>query len=104
MPFSFLASLAGAATLILIAGCGRPPEAAAVQVDPVAATSRSSPATQGIPGDPTAAPPPARTDEALASASEVQSEVQMPAPRKRGGGAFGIGIRPTGSGANGITR
>ena len=69
---------AGAAILGLLAGCDQPAPATAVGAQP-----------------PVAAASAVATEDTLVAVEN--------APRKRGGGAFGVGIRPTGSTANGIT-
>jgi hypothetical protein len=80
MTAARIASATGIAALVLLAGCERPATTTAVAVaTPVSAS----------------APAAAADDDGLVLADR--------APRKRGGGAFGVGIRPTGSTANGIT-
>jgi hypothetical protein len=84
MTASRLASAAGAATLVLLAGCDRPAESTAMATSPPA----SSPA----------AVLPAPGQDTLIAADAARET-----PHRRGGGAFGVGIRPTGSSANGIS-
>jgi hypothetical protein len=91
MTPSCLASFAGAAALVLLAACGRQPEPPAAILVPV---------TQAVPRETLVAPGP---DQTLAQAATAEPDAVAAPPRKRGGGAFGIGIRPTGSSASGIT-
>jgi hypothetical protein len=81
---------AGAAALALLAACmpSRQPAAPA----PTARLEALAGATP--------APPPASADHHPAAPADV---ADTSGPPRRGGGAFGIGIRPTGSNATGIT-
>ena len=84
-----LASAAGAAILALLAGCGQPASPPATDMQTVAALPDEAKATAAAP------------EETLAAADP---EHAVPTSiRKHRGGAFGVGIRPTGSSANGIT-
>ena len=73
---------AGAALLALLAGCMPAPQPAAPAATETLASATPAPA---IADDPPATP------------------IEDAAPRRGGGGAFGIGIRPTGSTPTGIT-
>lgn len=72
------ACTAGAAALLLLGGCGRPPATMDAAASPAASA--------------------AFVDTLVAADGDRE-----PVIHKRGGGAFGTGIRPTGSTANGIT-
>jgi len=78
-------AIAAAAPLLLLAGCDRPGAPSA----PVAAAV-ASPASSAA----DAATEPVVVEDTLVAGD--------PMPRRRGG-AFGVGIRPTGSTANGIS-
>ncbi len=80
---------AAAAAFALLAGCD--------------GTAPNAGATQPIAAPPATVLPDSKAAETVASADPQRDEAPDAPKRRRGGGAFGVGIRPTGSSANGIT-